>query len=79
MMSIFERNSIARALVNTVVGTLPARGERVPIIKGKQRRVLVTKGRFYVDGRVAQVGEVIALAADEAAGLVVRKLAEFAE
>jgi hypothetical protein len=77
MRSIFERNAIARALVDNVVGKYPAPGDRVPIIKLKQRRVRVTQGRFYVDGRVAQVGEVIALAADEAAGLVVRGLAEF--
>jgi hypothetical protein len=77
-MNLFERNKIAQALVNNVVGRYPSRDERVPIIRPKQRKVRVTQGRFYLEGgRVPEVGEVIALAADEAAGLVVRKLAEF--
>jgi hypothetical protein len=65
-------NRVSAALSS--VGRLPGSAERPPIIKLKQKTVRVIEASFFANGRIPEVGTILTMDADDAAGLLQRKL-----
>jgi hypothetical protein len=75
-VNIFERRRIAQSTVALHVGRLPAHGERAPRIDMPQAKIRALSASWFCRGEIVREGAVYRIDADEASGLLQRKLAE---